>query len=167
MKKIALGMLMVCLVMASSSFAADNMGMRKGGYGTAGRGLGSMVFESNAKMMQVLAATTNGTFGSQTFGISSGTSNCSSDGVVLNEKQAEVFVSMNFETLNQEMASGKGENLVALANLVGCGAAADSFSKTAQANYAGALSQAGTPEALLNSVHQMVASDAQLVNVCR
>ena len=42
----------------------------------AGCGLGSMIIQENTKVMQLLAATTNGSFGSQTFGISTGTSNC-------------------------------------------------------------------------------------------
>src|SRR5690348_10000976 len=46
------------------------------GYGVAGCGFGSMLFGKQPGFIQVLAATTNGTFGSQTFGISTGTSNC-------------------------------------------------------------------------------------------
>ena len=40
--------------------------------------------------MQVLAATTNGTSYSQVFGITSGTSNCTTDGVALNEMEQEL-----------------------------------------------------------------------------
>ena len=35
---------------------------------------------------QVFMATTNGTFGSQTFGISSGTSGCTNDGLIMKNK---------------------------------------------------------------------------------
>ncbi len=45
-------------------------------YGTAGCGLGSIVIGSKPGMMQIFAATTNGTSASQSFGITSGTSNC-------------------------------------------------------------------------------------------
>src|SRR5690348_11977029 len=59
-----------------------------GWYGMAGCGLGSLVFGPNdAPVAQVLAATTNGTFASQTFGISSGTSNCFSGGVLRAERE--------------------------------------------------------------------------------
>src|SRR5205823_3826374 len=43
----------------------------KSTYGLAGCGLGSMLFGDQKGMIQILAATTNGTFGSQTFGITS------------------------------------------------------------------------------------------------
>ena len=133
-KGLALWIVFGLMAVSASVFAADNLGMRKGGYGLAGCGLGSMVFEQNEKVQQVLAATTNGTFGTQTFGISSGTSNCSHSGVVTKEKEAEVFVATNFESLHQEMAQGTGENLNALAYLMGC--PADDFSKAVKSNYA-------------------------------
>src|SRR5690606_21045070 len=48
-----------------------------------GCGLGSKLFEGQRGVApQVLAVTTNGTFGNQTFGISSGTLGCNQDGVV-------------------------------------------------------------------------------------
>src|SRR6266545_2071443 len=45
-------------------------------YGLAGCGLGSMLIGSKPGIVQIFAATTNGSFGTQTFGITSGTSNC-------------------------------------------------------------------------------------------
>ena len=45
-------------------------------YGPAGCGLGSIVMGSKPGFMQVFAASTNGCSGSQTFGITTGTSNC-------------------------------------------------------------------------------------------
>jgi len=44
------------------------------GYGMAGCGIGSIVFADKPGMIQIIAATLNGTAGSQTFGITSGTS---------------------------------------------------------------------------------------------
>src|SRR2546426_6266797 len=68
---------------------------------------------------QVLMATTNGTFGSQTFGISSGTSGCTNDGKVMAEQKTTMFAEINFENLAQEMAQGHGEHLASLATLMG------------------------------------------------
>lgn len=68
---------------------------------------------------QVMMATTNGTFGSQTFGISFGTSGCTNDGKVMAEHQMSMFVAGAFETLSEEMARGGGEHLAALATLMG------------------------------------------------
>src|SRR5574337_877926 len=68
---------------------------------------------------QVLMATTNGTFGSQTFGISFGTSGCTNDGKVWAEEQTDVFVAATFDGLTAEMAKGEGEHLASLATMMG------------------------------------------------
>jgi hypothetical protein len=68
---------------------------------------------------QVLMATTNGTFSSNLFGISSGTSGCSNDGKVWTEHKTTMFAQLNFESLSQEMAQGQGEHLASLATLMG------------------------------------------------
>jgi hypothetical protein len=67
---------------------------------------------------QVMMATTNGTFGSQTFGISSGTSGCTNDGVIMKNKHLNM-ANRAFESLAQEMAQGRGEHLTSLATLLG------------------------------------------------
>jgi len=69
--------------------------------------------------MRPLMATTNGTFGSTTFGISTGTSGCTNDGKVMAEQKTTVFAELNFENLSQEMAQGQGEHLASLATLMG------------------------------------------------
>ena len=63
---------------------------------------------------QVMMATTNGTFGSQTFGISSGTSGCTNDGVIIKNKHLNM-ASRAFESLAEEMAQGRSEHLASLA----------------------------------------------------
>ena len=68
---------------------------------------------------QVMMATTNGTFGSQTFGISSGTSGCTNDGKIMGEHKTTMFASLNFDALTAEMAQGQGEHLASLATLMG------------------------------------------------
>ena len=68
---------------------------------------------------QVMMATTNGTFGSGTFGISFGTSGCTNDGKIMSEHKTTVFAQLNFENLSQEMAQGQGEHLASLATLMG------------------------------------------------
>src|SRR5688500_13970859 len=91
------------------------------GYGMAGCGLGSLLFGGDSsKLMQILAATTNGTFGSQTFGITSGTSNCVSAGVVRAEREQAAFAEVNFQDLKRNMAAGGGEYLASFATLLGC-----------------------------------------------
>lgn len=89
-------------------------------YGSAGCGLGSQVFKDNAQVSQVLAATTNGTSANQTFGISSGTSNCTDDGTVAANKEYPLFVETNQVALANDIARGGGETLSALSKVMGC-----------------------------------------------
>src|SRR5437879_12172027 len=51
---------------------------------------------------QVLMATTNGTFGSQTFGISTATSGCTNDGKVWAEQKVTMVAEIRLETDSQE-----------------------------------------------------------------
>lgn len=103
MKKILVALTLSTV--ASSAFAA--------GYGTAGCGLGSMVIGDKPGFIQVSAATTNGTSGSQTFGISSGTSNCGGAG-----KSTEAFIEANKVALSNDIARGQGETLNTLAKMM-------------------------------------------------
>jgi hypothetical protein len=88
-----------------------------------GCGLGKLAWSdySGQKQIgpQVLMATTNGTFGSQTFGISTGTSGCTNDGKIFTAEKVNVFAAINFDNLSQEMAQGQGEHLTSLAILMG------------------------------------------------
>jgi len=89
----------------------------KSTYGLAGCGLGSMIFGDQKGFIQVLAATTNGTFGTQTFGISSGTSNCvESSGT----QGARTFIEGNREALAKDAARGSGETITTLSAIAGC-----------------------------------------------
>ena len=64
-------------------------------------------------------ATTNGTFGSQTFGSSPGTSGCTNDGKVWAEERANVFVAETFDCLTAEIAKREGKHLASLAAMMG------------------------------------------------
>ncbi len=88
-------------------------------YGAAGCGLGSVIFGDKHGIVQVIAATTNATAYNQTFGISSGTSNCdTSEG----KKSASlgVYVEANRIALAHDMARGNGETLAGLSKVIGC-----------------------------------------------
>lgn len=135
-------------------------------YGMAGCGLGSIIFTTNDKS-QILAATTNGTYGNQTFGITSGTSNCTADGIVKNEKAQEVFATVNFGSLEQEMAAGKGEKLNTFAHLLGC--SSDSlgrFGQMTQSSYSRLMSENSTPASLIIAVKSEIKKDANLSKAC-
>ena len=77
-----------------------------------------MLIGSKPGFSQVFAATTNGTSGSQTFGISSGTSNC--DGTGEGAASARNFIETNREALAKDIARGSGETVANLAAIAGC-----------------------------------------------
>lgn len=128
----------------------------------AGCGLGSMVIQENTKLMQIIAATLNGT-GMQTVGITLGTSNCKAQNFVMTEKAVQYFAEVNKDDLSREMAKGEGEKLQTLAALYGCNSEASraEFSKATQAAYGRILPTADT------SVTDMVKNlNASVAGVC-
>lgn len=126
MKKLILGVAVATL--ASTSFAAK--------YGPAGCGLGSNVVFTDASSLpeHVMAATTNGTSGNQTFGMTSGTSGCdASDSAMAG---VENYMDQNMEQLAADAARGQGESLDALTALIGIDAADKAeFTRTIQSNF--------------------------------
>ena len=87
-------------------------------YGMAGCGLGSMLFGDKPGFVQVLAATTNGTFGTQTFGITTGTSNC--EDTKASAQSTKAFVQANREAVAKDIARGSGETIASVSKLAGC-----------------------------------------------
>lgn len=90
----------------------------EGAYGSAGCGLGSVIFEPSAGFTQVFAATTNGLFGNQTFGITSGTSNC--DGPPVTANAVASFIVANRAALSVDVARGGGETIQSLGAMAQC-----------------------------------------------
>src|SRR3990172_13019922 len=83
-------------------------------------GWGSKLFDGQSGIApQVLAVTTNGTFGNQTFGISSGTSGCTQDGAVSSTWVTAMFIDGNRHQLARDMSTGGVETLDVLAGLIG------------------------------------------------
>jgi len=114
----------VVMVMVLAGMSQVGIAMAAGNPDTGpGCGLGKLAWSDFKRQKdiapQVLMATTNGTFGSQTFGISFGTSGCTNDGKVWAEQKTEFFVAATFENLAGDMARGQGEHLTALAVLLG------------------------------------------------
>lgn len=150
-----------------SAFAAFTSSAFAGSYGAAGCGLGSIVFGADKGFVQIFAATTNGTSGSQTFGISSGTSNCvpSSKSEAFNNQRD--FISNNLTVLAKEAAQGEGETLRAFASTLGCntGAYAD-VAKTLQAKHGAIFAEPGT-DAVLFATHEVLHENANVVSGCK
>ncbi len=112
-----------------------------------GCGLGSMIIENqNTVAKQVLAAITNGTFGNQTFGITTGTLNCNKPYTVVSNEKIEKFVADNMDALAIDIASGSGENLDTLSTMMNIQDKAV-FSETLKANFSKIYSSANVTSA--------------------
>lgn len=136
-------------------------------YGMAGCGLGSMVIQSN-DIMQIFAATTNGTSANQTFGITTGTSGCTGSASAYKEHQQEVFVNVNFNSLKQEMAAGQGEKLDAFSTLLGCSSdVKGTLASHTKENYSKLFSAEATPSSLLKSVKAEIQQNKELASGCQ
>jgi hypothetical protein len=84
-----------------------------------GCGWGTQMWNgSKGTPAKVLAATTNGLFGNQTFGISSGTAGCNVGGTVTAQARTSMFAAANIDQLQRDMALGHGESLSTLAHLM-------------------------------------------------
>lgn len=87
-------------------------------HGPSGCGLGAVIFkDSKGTMMNVLAATTNGSSGNQTFGMSTGTLGC--EDAAKAKVAAVSFIENNMVALSTDVARGHGENLDAYLSLIG------------------------------------------------
>lgn len=158
-----LAMIFVC-VQASGAMAANpDTG--------PGCGLGKLAWSDykNQKNIapQVMMATTNGTFGSNTFGISSGTSGCTNDGTIMASEKVNIFAAINFENLSQDMAQGRGEHLTSLATLLGVPAEQQGeFFVLTQEKYT-TLIQSGetTPVAMLKALQDAMTAHPVLAKV--
>ena len=156
--KLKLAMVVSALAVTGASYAAA---------GAAGCGIGSLIFSSNHKIHQILASTTNGSSGNQTFGISTGTSNCNAAGWAKNLQKQRDYMVANFNTLQKEGAQGTGEVLNGLASVFGCGS--DSFGQFGQAvqsSYSKVFSS-NTPDAALEMLRtELQTSNSDLANKC-
>src|SRR5574344_1824304 len=100
-----------------------------------GCGLGSIFIKNqNSSILQALAATTNRTSGNQTFGISSGTSNCNKPSNFVSNDKLNQFVNENMDELAMDISAGKGETLNTVAALMNIENKED-FASKLQANF--------------------------------
>ncbi len=140
---------------ASAAFAND-----------AGCGLGSLIIQKNSKLSQLFAITTNATFSSQVFGITTGTSNCSASGLVYNYKEATVYAEANMPSLKVEMARGEGENLSAFAQTMGCHDSA-AFGKMTKTKYQTIFPSSDVDaHQMLSNVRTEIEKDPSLKQIC-
>ena len=128
-----------------------------------GCGAGTMVFEGKeGAPFKVLAATTNGSSGNQTFGISSGTLGCNQGGTVT--AQLSDFTSKNMDRLAKDMAVGQGESLAAMADLMGVSSQDKGhFFELTQSNYEKIFVTADvTSNDVIKNIQGLMAADQKL-----
>lgn len=100
-----------------------------------GCGVGAMIFKGQSGVgPHVLAATTNGTFGNQTFGMTTGTLGCNTNQAV---QSMALYMDSNVDKIARDMSRGEGENLDTLAVLLNIEAGdRDTFRTLLQDNFA-------------------------------
>jgi len=115
MKKVFICSVISAVLIAGMAFAAGTA------HQNTGCGLGTLLWENKAddsSVSQALQATTNGTFGNQTFGISTGTSECKQPTRFVKNEKVNQFVAHNMDNIAKDIATGKGESLDTLAELM-------------------------------------------------
>ena len=109
-------LLTVAAVMSAAMFSANAHAVD-----STGCGLGSLAWRGQkGPIPQILAVTTNGTFGNQTFGISSGTSGCDPQGRISGGTGSMdlVFLENNMEQFAMDASAGHGETIDTLAGIL-------------------------------------------------
>jgi len=130
-----------------------------------GCGWGTMAFKgSKGTPAKVLAATTNGLFGNQTFGISSHTAGCTGEGVIASGARLNMYAGANIDRLQRDMALGRGESLDTLAHLIGIqDADKPAFNQMTKAHFAEIFpTDEVTAGQMLTSISQLMAADLTL-----
>ncbi len=131
MKKLFVMVAALSLIVAGSALAGGNM--------NTGCGLGTVIFkdvQNQSTLVQIVAATTNGTLGNQTFGITSGTSECTQPKNYVQSDRLNEFVQANMDELARDISAGKGETISTIAELMGVPSTQrDAFNANLQAHF--------------------------------
>ncbi len=128
-KSLVLGAVMGLAVLVSTpAHAIDS---------TGGCGLGSMAWRGQSGIIpQVLAVTTNNSFGTNTFGITFGTSGCDPNGRVTGGTGRMVLavIENNMEQFAMDASAGRGETIDTIAGILNVDS--DKLGAAAQQNFA-------------------------------
>jgi hypothetical protein len=123
------------MVAALSLFAASYASANQM---NTGCGVGTLIFKDTkdqSTLVQVVAMTTNGTF-INTFGVTTGTSECKQPSKVVQNERLNEFVQANMDELARDISAGKGETLSTVAELMGVPSARrGAFNRNLQAHF--------------------------------
>ena len=130
-----------------------------------GCGLGTMIFDGKSgKVFKVLGATTNGTSGNQTFGITFGTLGCDGTGTINSSQKLALFIDGNLDNLARDIAKGEGETLATLSEVWGIQESDKAaFNALAQDNFAAIFqSENVTSEEVFVNLNTLVSNNGAL-----
>ncbi len=107
---------MLAIIGGVTLFCAGSLAVEKS---NTGCGLGYVLMKDQKGILfEALAVTTNGTSANQTFGITSGTSECERPASFVKNEKLHKFVSENMDELAQDIARGEGRYVETLADLM-------------------------------------------------
>jgi hypothetical protein len=151
-------------IVISALLGAMSVGVAQAAQNNVGCGLGSMVWNGKSGVApQVMAVTTNGTSGNQTFGITSGTLGCTQDGVVQSSQKLSMFTGENMDSIARDMSVGHGESLETMAELMGISEKdKGAFFTATKENFGRIFTADATAQDVLANVNAVMADDAVL-----
>lgn len=154
-KLLAVAALMSTLPLSQLAVADDDIGC----------GLGTMVFDGQSgKVFKILGATTNGSSGNQTFGITFGTLGCDGTGTIDSQQKLALFIDGNMDNLARDMAKGEGETLSTLSEVWGIKANDKvTFNHFAKQHFADVFSSENvTSNEVLNNLNALISQNDKL-----
>ena len=146
------------LILLSASSVAN-----AGAAGGNDCGWGQALFEGQTgPAPHVLGLTTNGTSGNNTFGVTTGTNGCSSDGTLTYGGQSVVSSIMN--EFSEDVARGEGDALNTVAVVYGVEQQdRDTFAKVMHENFAVLFpNEDVTADEMMASIEEVMKADARL-----
>jgi hypothetical protein len=133
---------------------------------SAGCGLGSTIFDGKRGLLpNILAATTNGTSGNQTFGMSTGTLGCNKNDVVRSkDNNLFAFANENLNEIAADASKGSGEYLDSVASIIEIKETDKAyFFKTVQSNFSNIFSNENTTtKDVVASLNKVIKGDKNL-----
>jgi len=152
-------LLIASTLLMSTSVLADAPGSQTCGWG-------NMLFKGQSGTpSHVLAATTNGSTGNNTFGMTFGTNGCSTKGTLTYGGKEMIDVSMIMDEFSEDVARGDGEALTAVAVSLGVTEADRALFKATMHNNFNAMfpSENVTTEHVVSTMFSLMKSDESLV----
>ena len=149
----------------SKEGAASSQSYKEVPYGMAGCGLWSLVIKEKDKGPQIAVSVLESfLFGSQTFAITSGSSNCVDGKSEVAMAEKKVYISSNLNSLSKEAAQGSGLHILALAEVYGC--PGDEFAQFSQQNFA-KIYQSESPDAVMARYEEEIRARPDLHKSCK